>query len=152
VTREDRGEWWVVGQLVLLAALALAPALSQWTDARIPSRIAGALLVAAGVALAAKAVRDLGPSLSPFPRPHRTAALVTTGVYALSRHPIYGGLIIASAGWALWRMSGLHLMLAAVLATYLHAKSRHEETLLLRRFSEYAAYRARTKRLVPWVF
>jgi len=147
-----RGEWWVVGQLALMAAVVFAPVTWPWTGTRIPWVVPGALLVAAGLGLAAKGLRDLGPSLSPFPRPHRSATLVQTGVFAHTRHPIYGGLIIASLGWALWRASGLHLLLTVALAAYLRAKGRHEETLLLERFPDYAAYRMRTKRLIPWIF
>jgi protein-S-isoprenylcysteine O-methyltransferase Ste14 len=113
--------------------------------------VPGALLVAAGLGLAAKGLRDLGPNLSPFPRPHRSATLVQTGVFAHTRHPIYGGLIMASTGWALWRGSGLHLLLTTALAAYLYAKGRHEEMLLLERFPEYAAYRKRTKRLIAGI-
>ncbi len=146
-----RGEWWVIGQLALMAAVVFAPVTWRWTGARMLWVVPGVLLVAAGLGLAAKGLRDLGPSLSPFPRPHRSATLVQTGVFTYTRHPIYGGLIMASTGWALWRASGLHLLLTAALAAYLHAKGRHEETLLLERFPEYAAYRKRTKRLIPGI-
>jgi len=97
-------------------------------------------------------MRDLGPNLSPLPRPRRDAVLVTTGAFAHTRHPIYGGMIIAAVGWALWRGSGLHLLLAAVLAVYMSAKASHEEELLRARFDAYAAYRERTRRLIPWIY
>lgn len=146
-----RGEWWVIGQLALMTAVLFAPAAWRWTVARRVWVIPGALLVAAGLGLAAKGLRDLGSSLSPLPQPRRSGTLVQTGTYAAVRHPIYGGIIIASLGAALWRTSGLHLLLTTALAAYLHAKSQHEETLLLDRFPEYAAYRMRTKRLIPWI-
>lgn len=152
--RGARGEWWVVGQTILLAALIFAPTAWRWTAAsRALWIVPGVLLVAAGLAFAGKALLDLGPSLSPLPRPRRRAVLVQTGTYAYARHPIYGGLIVAGAGWTLWRTSGLHLLLAAALGVYLDAKARHEETLLTERFPDYAAYRSRvTKRLIPWIF
>lgn len=143
----------MVGQGVLMAAVVFAPALWRWTA---PSRTLwialGLLLVLAGVGLVARAVLDLGPNLSPFPRPRRNAVLVTTGAFARTRHPIYGGLIIAALGWALWRTSGVHLLVVAALALYMDAKARHEEVLLEERFPDYAAYRTRTKRLIPWIF
>jgi protein-S-isoprenylcysteine O-methyltransferase Ste14 len=77
--------------------------------------------------------------------------LVQTGVYARARHPIYGGLIVAAVGWALWRSSGVHLALAVALALYLDAKARMEERWLLERFPDSAGYRARTRRLLPWL-
>lgn len=148
-----RGEWWVVGQGLLMAAVVFAPPAWRWTS---PARgvwvALGAALVAIGLGLAASAMRELGPSLSPFPRPRRDATLVTTGAFAHARHPIYGGLIIAAFGWALWRGSGLHALLATVLAVYMTAKANHEETLLLARFEGYALYREGRKRLIPWIF
>ncbi|MGQ0569939.1 MAG: methyltransferase family protein [Armatimonadota bacterium] len=148
-----RGEWWVIGQGVLMAALAVAPAVWRWTaPARALWVTLGVALVLAGIGLAVRAVIELGPNLTALPRPRRRGVLVQTGVYALVRHPIYGGLIIAAGGWALWRASGLHLLLAGVFAVYMNAKSLHEETLLLEVFPEYLAYRQRTKRLIPWLF
>lgn len=148
-----RGEWWVVGQAMLMAAVLFAPAAWRWSG---PSRavwvVPGVLLVVAGLGLAADAIRDLGASLSTFPKPRRRAVLVETGVYARTRHPMYGGLIIAAVGWALWRMSALHLLLAAVLALYMNLKAGREERFLVQRFPEYASYRARTHRLIPRLF
>jgi protein-S-isoprenylcysteine O-methyltransferase Ste14 len=136
-----------------MAAVVFAPPAWRWTS---PGRglwlALGAALVAIGLGFAVSAMRELGPNLSPFPRPRRDAVLVTTGAFAYARHPIYGGLIVAASGWALWRGSGLHLLLAAVLALYMNAKASHEETLLLARFEGYAAYRAGRKRLIPWIF
>jgi protein-S-isoprenylcysteine O-methyltransferase Ste14 len=150
--RGPRGEWWVAGQTALILALVLAR--PGWTWGGPPRRILAAIgagLILAGLAYAATAVRALGPSLSPFPRPPRRAVLVQTGVYARARHPIYGGLIVAAVGWALWRSSGVHLALAVALALYLDAKARMEERWLLERFPDYAGYRARTRRLLPWL-
>lgn len=148
-----RGEWWVVGQAILLAAVVFSPAAWRWTEpARAPWVTIGVFLVIAGLGLAVRAMIDLGPSLSALPRPRRRAVLVQTGAYARTRHPIYGGLIIATSGWALWRMSGLHLVLAMILALYLNAKASREELLLGERFPEYESYRMRTRRLIPWLF
>ncbi|MDR7555148.1 MAG: isoprenylcysteine carboxylmethyltransferase family protein [Armatimonadota bacterium] len=147
-----RGEWWVAGQTALILALALTP--PGWTWGGAPRRVLaviGAALVVVGLAYAAAAIRALGPSLSPLPRPRHRAVLVQTGVYARVRHPVYGGLIVAAVGWALWRASGVHLALAGALALYLDAKARIEERWLLERFPDYAGYRARTRRLLPWL-
>jgi protein-S-isoprenylcysteine O-methyltransferase Ste14 len=149
----ERGEWWVAGQAVLIAGLALAPTAWTWTaPARDLWRGLGGLLILVGLVYAGRALAELGPNLTAFPRPRRTGVLVQTGIYAQVRHPIYGGLIIAAFGWALWRGSGLHVGLAAALAVYIIAKARREEAFLAARFPEYAAYRARTKRLFPRIF
>jgi protein-S-isoprenylcysteine O-methyltransferase Ste14 len=141
----------VAGQAALITALALAPAAWTWTAPGLWRALGGAL-VAAGVTLAAAGIMHIGrANLTSLPRPLPHASLVQTGIYARVRHPMYGGLIIASLGWALWKTSGLHLMLAAALTAYLHAKAGYEESLLDARFPEYPAYRRRTKRLVPWI-
>lgn len=149
----ERGEWWVAGQGILMAALVAAPVRWTW---RAPSRAfwiaIGAMLMLAGLGMAVRAMIQLGPSLTALPRPRRRATLQDTGLYAYARHPIYGGAIVAAFGWALWRASGLHLVLAAALATYMNAKAAHEETLLVQRFPEYEDYRRRTRRrLIPWI-
>lgn len=150
--RNSRGEWWVVGQGVLLAALMFAPSRWPWSTPwdGLAVRL-GAVLLVVGLGLAARAIRDLGDNLTPFPKPRRHGVLVQRGIYARARHPIYGGLIVAAIGWALWKTSALHLVLAGALAAYITAKSRVEERYLESRFPEYAGYRARTRRLLPWI-
>ncbi len=73
-----------------------------------------------------------------------------TGVYGIVRHPIYGGVIIGSVGWGLLTASPVALATAVVLFAFFDLKSRREEAWLERRFPNYAAYRARTPRLIPW--
>jgi protein-S-isoprenylcysteine O-methyltransferase Ste14 len=151
--RGHRGEWWVVGQGVLIAALALAPAVWTWAG---PSRglwrALGGVLIAAGVTLASTGIVQIGrDNLTALPHPPARATLIQTGIYARVRHPMYGGLIVAALGWALWKTSGLHLILAAALTAYLYAKAGYEESFLAARFPEYQAYRTRTKQLLPWI-
>jgi protein-S-isoprenylcysteine O-methyltransferase Ste14 len=109
-------------------------------------------MVVAGGGIAARAMIELGPSLTVLPRPRPRGVLVKSGPYGRVRHPIYAGLIVAATGWAMLRMSGLHLVLAAVLAAWVYGKARREEAFLQERFPEYAAYRARTPRLIPRIF
>jgi protein-S-isoprenylcysteine O-methyltransferase Ste14 len=86
-----------------------------------------------------------------MPEPKAHARLVTTGPYAFVRHPMYLAVLLfvggCLAGWQQWP----HAAAFAALAVVLHAKALREEALLARRFPEYAAYKARTKRLVPFV-
>lgn len=149
-----RGEGWVAVQVALVGAIAVAGSRGPaWSGpARAATTLVGLPTYLAGVLLSARGVWELRRSLSPFPRPRGGADLVDRGLYGLARHPIYGGQIVAAVGWGLWRASPLALALAAVAAAFFSAKSRREEAWLVGRFPGYAAYRRRTRRLIPGIW
>lgn len=103
----------------------------------------GWVVAAAGLALGIWAGRTMGRSLSPFPRPPRSARLVQDGPFRVVRHPIYLGGTLFCAGLGLV-FSVYALSLTAVLALFWVFKARYEERLLTERFPEYADYRRRT--------
>jgi protein-S-isoprenylcysteine O-methyltransferase Ste14 len=78
--------------------------------------------------------------------------LVTSGPYAYARHPIYTGLLLAMIGSVLAR--GLAWLPLFVIAfAYFLYSARTEEKMMLAQFPEaYAAYRRRTRMLIPFVF
>ena len=80
------------------------------------------------------------------------AELVTTGPYAYIRNPIYTGILLAIIGSSL----GLGLLWVVILipyCAYLIPSVFVEEKIMLRLFpGAYPAYKARTKRLIPWVW
>ena len=78
--------------------------------------------------------------------------LVEDGVFGLVRHPMYGGLVIAALGWGLVMASPTALAGALVLGVFFDLKSRREEAWLAEQFAGYAAYRRRTRRLIPWLY
>src|SRR5262245_1348099 len=149
-----RGEGWVLIQGVLLVLVAaagwsLGP---DWSGpVRLVGIVVGIVLIASGFVLAARGVADLGGAMTPLPRPRENAELVQTGAYALVRHPVYGGLILAAFGWAILKASFMAVALAAVLAVFFRLKSAREERWLAQRYPDYAAYRARTRRFIPWI-
>jgi protein-S-isoprenylcysteine O-methyltransferase Ste14 len=112
----------------------------------------GVALCLLGFGLAISARRHLGRNWAlPMSRKEQSE-LVTSGPYALIRHPIYTGLILAMLGSAiginvLW---ALPLVLAGAYFIY---SARREETAMLQLFPEqYAAYMARTGMLAPCPF
>jgi protein-S-isoprenylcysteine O-methyltransferase Ste14 len=154
--RGARGEWYFVVQMVLLVLIALAPLAPG--QPRWPSGLAllarglGLLLGLAGLALALAGLLRLGRNLSPLPHPIDDAELVQGGVYALARHPIYGGLIAGTLGWSLLTNSLLALALALALWVLFEVKSRREEGQLVLRFPAYAAYRQRVRKFFPMLY
>ncbi len=79
--------------------------------------------------------------------------LVTDGIYRWVRHPSYLGALVGFAGWVLVFRSLVGLLLLIPGAGALVTRMDAEEVLLASEFgARYAAYRARTWRLVPWVY
>ncbi len=108
----------------------------------------GLVLVAAGGALCAVAVRHFRRAGTPFEVDRQSEALVTGGPYRLSRNPIYIGLTTIYAGLALaagtwWPVVLLPVLLAAMEWGVI----RREERYLEARFGQdYQDYRARVRR------
>jgi protein-S-isoprenylcysteine O-methyltransferase Ste14 len=152
-----RGEGWVAIQVVIFAAIAWSGwfMAGAWTGAVATlGLIGGSVLIVAGGALATVALiaLDGGDALTAVPHPRDAARLVDSGAYRLSRHPIYGGLIIAAFGWALARGSLVAAAGALVLLVFFDLKRRREEVWLVARYPDYEAYRARTRRLIPFLY
>ena len=154
--RGARGEWYVAVQLVLIAAVFLAPrtlpGLPAWPApfARIGT-FAGLALMFAGSGLFLAGLFKLGPNLTPLPFPKPNASLVETGPYRLVRHPIYAGGIALAFGWALVVHGWLTLVYATVLLIFLDIKSAREERWLTNRFPAYRDYQRRVHKLVPFI-
>jgi protein-S-isoprenylcysteine O-methyltransferase Ste14 len=113
----------------------------------------GSLLTVAGAALVLRSRAELGPAWSFVPQADQGTGLVTTGPYRLVRHPIYLGFALLAMGQALAFGSwpALMIVLSGIVPTFAW-RARAEEKLLSRTFSErYAAYRQRTKMLIPYL-
>lgn len=152
-----RGEWYVVVQGLLFLLIAFGPrsafGLSPWPQSAAGlAHAAGLALLALGFAVCAVAALHLGNNLTPLPHPKDDATLVTGGLYRLVRHPIYFGVLLLALGWALFVQGWLTLGYAALLFVFFDIKSRKEEAWLTARFPEYAAYRQRVRKLVPFIY
>lgn len=153
-----RGEGWLALQLVMLVAIPWSASVDPWRlhlplDAANALGFVGTALSVLGVAIAAVAAFQLSRrnALSPLPRPAAASQLVETGLYRFVRHPIYSGLALLGLGWVLSAASPLAALAELGLVVVLALKAQREELWLASHFPGYAAYRARTKRLIPGV-
>jgi methanethiol S-methyltransferase len=142
--------------LPLLGLVALAPDSPlytlpmPWTLLALALQAAGALgLVVAVAHTGAADFLGLSALLPARPAPEKPV-LVTTGLYRWVRHPLYTCSLLLL--WAMPVMSWNLLAAAIGLTGYILVGIQFEERKLLAAFGqEYAAYRARTPMLVPWV-
>jgi protein-S-isoprenylcysteine O-methyltransferase Ste14 len=98
--------------------------------------------------------RDLGHNWSVSLDLRERHTLVTTGVYALVRHPMYAGFWLMAVGQALllpnWVAGPAGLIGFGVL---FFGRVAREEAMMLSAFGdEYRAYMRRTARVVPWLY
>lgn len=106
----------------------------------------------AGASYAIWARFTLGRNWSAKPMVKEEHELIVRGPYALTRHPIYTGLLLAASGTGmavdeLRSALGVAVLLAAILV-----KITQEERLMTETFpAQYPAYRKRVRALVPWV-
>ena len=106
-------------------------------------------MLLAGIIFATCALIVLGRSISLLPEARR---LVTSGPYALVRHPLYLGEMVAIAGIALQHLSAWALLLLVLIWALQLQRMKYEELVLFQSFPEYGDYMARTARLVPGVY
>ena len=111
----------------------------------------GALVTAAGILFTVWARIHLGGNWSGIVTLKHDHELISNGPYAIVRHPIYTGLLVAFIGSAMaigeWR--GVFAVLIAWWTLW--RKLRLEERWMAERFGEqYEAYRRRVPALVPF--
>ncbi len=113
---------------------------------------AGFLLVALGVGLAIAARVRLGSSWVASASRQESAELITDGPFALVRHPLYGGLLLAILGSAIGQ-SVLWVVPLTLYGPGFVLSARREEGLLIGQFPErYRDYMRRTKRFFPFLW
>lgn len=145
-----RAASYVLMQFVLLALLILAPRdPSVYGDFRSALSVVGLVLIAAGMAVILYSFFALGKSLTASPVPKQDGTLVTSGLYARVRHPIYFGLLLASIGVVLDAGPWPQFAIVLLLYVLLNIKASYEEELLAKRYPEYKAYAQKTPRFFP---
>ncbi len=137
------------------AAIAVVSAFDHrfgWSSVPTTVVVVGELLVALGLGIAMFVVLQNSYASSTV-RVEPDQKVVSTGLYALVRHPMYFGLLIAMVGAppALGSYWGLVVVLPAL--TVLVLRIHDEEQLLRAELSGYTAYTAKVRaRLVPYVW
>lgn len=140
----------------IIAALA---ALVLWLVARTSFRFdwptaavhaSGTLVAGLGLVVAVLGVRQFRAArttLSPH-RPDAASVLVTAGIYAWTRNPMYLGLALVLTGWAVGLAAPFALVGPVLFVLYItRFQIIPEERILAQKFGEdFATYRRRVRR------
>ena len=76
-------------------------------------------MIAVGLMMTLSAITELKDQMSIMLIPGSKHKLVKTGIYALARHPIYGGVILFAFGWAILQDRAYQVLLSLALAMVL---------------------------------
>ena len=130
---------WLASKIIPSLALAL-PWLPVCTVVLVGAGIA---FVLAGVVAFRKAKTTVNPT-----NPETTSTVVASGVYAVSRNPMYVGFLLILAGWAVFLGHAFSFLLLPVFVLYMNRfQIVPEERVLSARFgSEYTAYMQSVRR------
>lgn len=151
---EKRGEQrrvQAIGSLVYLAVFIL-PGLDRrfgWSDIPASLSLAADVIVIAGYAAFAWVLR-VNSWASRLVEVQRGQQVISTGPYALVRHPMYSAILVLFGATPIALGSWWTLLPAMLLAPILAIRVRDEEALLLDELPGYAAYTRTTRyRIVP---
>ncbi len=144
-----------VGFMAWIALMPLDARRFHWTPRLpLPVALAGGLLLLVAWLFLMRAFTD-NSFLSPLVRiqEERQQHVVSTGVYAIVRHPMYLGASCMFVGGPLLVGSFAGLAVGVALSLLLAARSVDEEALLARELAGYDDYRRKvTKRLIPFIW
>lgn len=149
-----RGGLWVLVQ-ALLMCLALIIPLWDGTGQLIPSHplaFLGAGITAVGAWFTLWGLVSLGSAITPYPVPRDDTGVQRQGAYRYMRHPMYAGLMLGSAGWAIWWVSVLGLLFVPVAALFFDRKASYEEVWMRKKDKTYADYQREVKKFIPGVY
>jgi protein-S-isoprenylcysteine O-methyltransferase Ste14 len=133
--------------LIIWGISRLAPQLAMPSGLRVAMSLA---MVAVGVAFSTAGIlsfRRAQTTANPT-RPEEASSLVSTGIYQLTRNPMYFGLLLVLLAWAVFLSSAWALLGVAGFVLYMNRfQITPEERALSMLFgSEYASYKARVRR------
>lgn len=149
--------WWQIGEVIFglpfLAAIALQLVVPLWLprEIHIPAiLLGGAALIIAGMVLIVLARREFAKRGQPTDPGRPTTRVVTTGVFSISRNPLYLGAAGFLAGIALainlpWV---LVFLLPSLIACH-YVLIVPEEKYLIDKFGE--EYRTHTTQVRRWI-
>jgi len=107
-------------------------------------------IVGLGIGLWALLHNKLG-NFNIQPKLKENAKLITTGIYAYIRHPMYFSVFVMMLGLLIATPTLYEIFFFILLLVALYLKAKKEEALWIEENADYVAYKQRTKYFVPFV-
>jgi len=143
---------WICALLLLMPPAWLGPLSFQIVPQSLTYYGIGAVMTVAGLGFAIWARYHIGRNWSGVITVKEDHALIRTGPYAIVRHPIYTGLLLAIIGSALARGDVAALLAVALMLYAVLRRVGIEERWMSETFGQaYVDYKAVTPALVPFV-
>lgn len=132
-------------------AMWLVSMVSPACQVSLPSRHLPALvLMAAGAGVALSGVLSFARAMTTVNplKPETATALVESGIFRITRNPMYLGLLVVLLGWAVFLANGMALLMVPGFVLYMNRfQIAPEERALLARFGNvFANYTRRVRR------
>ncbi len=148
MTKQTALGWLLVCvQVLVFLGFLLLP----WRAPNALPLIVGLALIVIGIAVVIATFKSLGNALTATPVPRAGAALRTHGVFAVVRHPIYSGLLLALLGFVVAVGSWWSLVWWVISILFFWGKYRWEDSLLAAKHpGEWEIWAQGTPALIPY--
>lgn len=110
-------------------------------------------LLVAGFVVGGLGLINIGRiSYSPLPQPTNSNLLSERGIYRYIRHPMYTGLMLIALSFLLSRFTLFTFVLFLLFILANEFKANMEEKLMTHKHPEYAKYKRRVSKFIPYIF
>lgn len=148
--KQRNGKWWMLQEVFFIGILTV-PFLER-NSFFLPVRFSGAAFLLLSFFFSYFGAKTLGENLKVAPEPKEGNCIVRTGVYGITRHPMYTGSLLFGVGYSLLMSSFIGLGITVLLFFFLDYKASSEEKMLLELHFEYADYKRNVRKLIPWIY
>lgn len=160
-TKRDQGsDRLSIVVILVMSSLSVVAAVSEWAysnhaiESSVALTIAGAVLLAAGIAVRVWAIQTLGKHFTATVTLTDGHRLVRSGPYRWVRHPSYLGAFMAITGAPIFLNAWWATLVAVISMTIAYyLRIGVEEEMLSSYFGEqYLDYKKTTKRIIPFIW
>ena len=149
----DWTEWLItVPYWLVVVAPALEYLQREYRRPGVFALVVGTLLFALAMIIRARAHVDLRKQFPLFLKEKQERGLLTSGLYAYVRHPLYLATVLYFLACTTFLGVAWPWILTAIAIVGIITRINSEERFLRRHFEGYVAYAEKTWRLIPWIY